>query len=317
MVTRMTVSITAVLALVVLVGCSDPSQDSIDAPTERREPAPTATAEPAVSSDDESLPPFVQILSPEYQAAYRLLPDGPWAREYVSRQFDWFDFEKWQKLDWEDRIEIETDYELEAWKELQWKRLLQEAESDSDFEEWLIERVRGLDPKVGQQFGSVKNVSGRIALVRSLIKDEGLYVDVEAILIEWEGRKVGHSDELIAYIVEDFRDMHETSLVWFSLEGKASDVHSAEIDICHLLMDTVAGEHPRSVITDGNCEIEKAIEIAQENLAANGGQFAHTEEDFRHWIEFADSVESGELDANRGEYVNPNLDDDEDDNYDN
>ncbi|MXY44429.1 MAG: hypothetical protein F4Y50_10350 [Dehalococcoidia bacterium] len=328
MITRLTVPITAVLALVVLVGCSESPRPSVNAPNEQSgteasasptsvpSPSPTATVEPTADSDEESLPPFVQILSPEYQDAYRLLPEGPWAKEYIARQFDWFDFEKWQILEWEDSIEIETNYELDAWKELQWKRLLQEAESDSDFEEWLIGQVRGIDPKVGQQFETVKNVSGRIDLVRKLIEVEGHYIDVEAILVEWEGRKVGHSDELIAYIVEDLRDMHETSLVWFSLQGKASDVHSAEIDICNLLMDTVAGEHPRSVIIDGNCEIEKAIEIAQENLAANGGQFARTEEDFRHWIEFADSVESEEHDANRGEYVNPNPDDDEDGNYD-
>ena len=328
MVTRLTVRITAILALVVLVGCSESPRPSVNAPNEPSgteastiptfvpSPSPTATVEPAAGSDQESLPPFVQILSPEYQAAYRLLPDGPWAKEYIARQFDWFDFETWQKLEWEDRIEIEANHEMDAWKERQWERLLQEAESDSDFEEWLIERVRELDPKVGQQFESVKNVSGRIDLVRRLIEVEGLYVDFEAILVEWEGRKVGHSDELIAYIVEDLRDMHETSLVWFSLVGKAADVHSAEMDICRLLMDTVAGEHPRSVITDGNCEIEKAIEIAQQNLAANGGQFAHTEEDFLHWIEFADSVDSGEQDADRREYENPNPDDNEDDNYD-
>ena len=328
MVNRLTVSMIAVLALVVLVGCSESRRPSVDAPNEQSEleasaapttvpsPTPTATAEPTAGSDEESLPPFVQILSPEYQEAYRLLPDGPWATEYISRQFDWFDFDAWQKLEWEDRIEIETNYELDAWKELQWKRLLQEAESDSDLEEWLIERVHGIDPKVGQQFESDTNVSDRIGLVRKLIEVEGHYIDVEVILVEWEGRKVGHSDELIAYIVEDVRDMHETSLVWFSLVGKAADVHSAEMDICRLLMDTVAGEHPRSVITDGNCEIEKAIEIAQQNLAANGGQFAHTEEDFRHWIEFADSVESGEHDADRKEYENPNPDDDEDDDSD-
>ena len=326
MVTRLTVPMIAVLALVVFVGCSESPRPSVDeqsepeasaTPTSVPSPSPTATVEPTAGSDEESLPPFVQILSPEYQAAYRLLPDGAWATEYISRQFDWFDFEAWQKLDWEDRIEVETNYELGVSMELQWKRLLQEAESDSDLEEWLIERVRGIDPKVGQQFESDTNVSDRIGLIRRLIEVEGLGVDVEAIWIEWDGRKVGLSDEMIAYMVEDMRDMHETSFVWFSLQGKAADVHSAEMDICRLLMEVVAGEDPRSVITDGNCEIEQAIEIAQENLVANGGQFAHTEEEFRHWIEFADSVESKELDADRGEYVNPNPDDDEDDDYDN
>ena len=81
-------------------------------------------------------------------------------------------------------------------------------------------------------------------------------------------------------------------------------------------MNTVAGQAPRSVITDGKCEIEKAIEIAQEYLAASGGQPALTETDFRESIEFNEAVESGEYDANRGKYINPNSDDDEDDNFD-
>ena len=76
--------------------------------------------------------------------------------------------------------------------------------------------------------------------------------------------------------------------------------------MCVLLMNTVAGQSHRSVIDDGKCEIEKAIKIAQEYLAANGGQPYLSEEGFRESIEFNEAVESGENDANRGEYVNPN-----------
>ena len=137
-------------------------------------------------------------------------------------------------------------------------------------EKWLVERVRQLDPEIGRQFESVKSVSDRVELVRRLIEVEGLYIDVRVILIEWEGRQVGHSDELIALIVEDLRDMTEISHVWWSLGEKAQVVHGFEIDLCMLLMNKVAGQSHRSVITDGNCEITKAIEIAQEYLAAKG-----------------------------------------------
>ena len=328
MVTRLTVPITAVLALVVLVGCSDSPRPSLNAPNEQSgteasatptsvpSPSPTATVEPTADSDEESLPPFAQILSPEYQEAYRLLPDGPWAKKYIARQVQEFDLDEWRQMDSDDGVDVETTRELNAGKEFQLRSMLEDAERDAEVEKWLVERVESLDADIGRQIESRKSVSDRTELFRTLVEDEGLYIDVELIMLEWEERKLGFSDEQIANIAEDFRDMYETSAVYWGLSSKARTVHSLEIDICRLLMEIVAGEHPRSVITDGNCEIDKAIEIAQENLAANDGQFARTEEDFRHWIEFADSVESGEHDANRGKYVNPNPDDDEDDNYD-
>ena len=329
MVTRLTVPMIAVLALVVFAACSESPKSSLDAPIEGSapaasatptpvpSPAPTATVEPVTGSEDtDSLPQFVQILSPEYHEAYRLLPDGPWARESISRQFQDFDLDEWQQLDWEEGSEVAFNYELNAWTEIQWKRLLQDAEGDPVVEKWLVERVRQLDPEIGRQFESVKSVSDRVELVRRLIEVEGLYIDVRVILIEWEGRQVGHSDELIALIVEDVRKMTEISHAWWSLGEKAQVVHGFEIDLCVLLMNTVAGQSHRSVITDGNCEITKAIEIAQEYLAANGGQPALTETDFRGAIEFNEAVESGEYNRNREKYVNPNPDDDEDDNYD-
>ena len=238
MVTRLTVPTIAVFVLAVLTACSESPKSSLDAPTERSAPAassaptsvpassPTVAAEPTTDFEDaDSLPQYVQILSPEYHEAYRLLPDGPWARESISRQFQDFDFDEWQQLDWEEGSKVEFNYELDAWKEVQWKRALQDSERDPEVEEWLVERVRGLDPEIGRQFESVKSVSGRVELVRRLIEVEGLYIDVEVILIEWEGRKVGHSDELNAFIVEDLRDMFEISHVWWSLGRKAQVVH--------------------------------------------------------------------------------------------
>ena len=212
---------------VVLVGCFETPQDSFGASAERStqaasvaptsvpSPTPTATVEPTASTENaESLPPFVQILSPEYHAAYRLLPDGPWARESISQQFQNFDLGKWRQLDWEEGFEAVFKYELDAWKKVRWKRVLQDSEDDPDVEEWLVERVRGTDPEISQQFEVVGSVSERMEVVRRLIEVEGLYVDVEGVLVEWEGRQVGHSDELIAITIEDIRDMHEVSQVW-------------------------------------------------------------------------------------------------------
>ena len=196
---------TAVFSLVVFAACSESPRSGIDAPIEGSapaasatptpvpSPAPTATVEPVTGSEDtDSLPPFVRILSPEYHEAYRLLPDGPWARESISRQFQDFDFDEWQQLDWEEGSEVEFNYELDALKEIQWKRVLQDAEDDPVVEKWLVERLDGLDPEIGRQFESVKSVSDRMDLVRRLIEVEGHYSDVELIFVEWEGRQVGH-----------------------------------------------------------------------------------------------------------------------------
>ncbi len=44
------------------------------------------------------LPPAVQMLSPEYQEAYRLLPQGPWASKYFAQTFADFDEEQWANM---------------------------------------------------------------------------------------------------------------------------------------------------------------------------------------------------------------------------
>ena len=127
MTTRLIVPMTAVFSLLVFTACSESPRSGIDAPIEGSapaasatptpvpSPAPTATVEPVTGSEDaDSLPQFVQILSPEYHEAYRLLPDGPWARESISRQFQDFDLDEWQQLDWEEGSEVEIQLRVEC-----------------------------------------------------------------------------------------------------------------------------------------------------------------------------------------------------------
>ena len=53
----------------------------------------------ATSETDEPLPLAVEVMSVEYQEAYRLLPNGPAATAYYARGFEDFDLAQWQALD--------------------------------------------------------------------------------------------------------------------------------------------------------------------------------------------------------------------------
>ncbi len=52
-------------------------------------------------------------------------------------------------------------------------------------------------------------------------------------------------------------------------------------------------EHPWDVISKAGCDVDQANRLAQEALKVNGGQAAVSEEDFRSWVEFRRTVDTG------------------------
>ena len=52
------------------------------------------------------------------------------------------------------------------------------------------------------------------------------------------------------------------------LGDKERIVRQNEISVCTLLMEMVVGEGPFTVIADGRCDIERAVELAKQKIGA-------------------------------------------------
>lgn len=281
------------LLFIVVLACEDTAVPALpptatptldDTPKATAVPNRTGAAEP---EGIESLPQGVRILSPAYHEAYRLLPNGPWARKYIARLLDDFDLEEWEQLEWNYGPWGEAPPKLTPEKEFfQLTPMLRAAERDPEVGKWLLKKVEALDPDAARRLQSAESISDRADVFRSLIEDDGREWDVEVILIEWGGKEAGQSDETISLIIEAARDHHEYLRVLGSLGMKERMVLHQEMEMCSLLMSTVAGENTTSVVTDGRCDIVKAIELAEQALQANGGRSALSEDDFRRAVEY-------------------------------
>ena len=257
---------------------------SADTPT----PAPTsAQTDPAAPPGD--LPPAVRILPPEYHRAYRLLPaEGPWTRKYIAGFLDGFDYETWQQLPWEDEVQGEYQPTLDDDTEVtQIIPMLRVAERDPDSEAWLLEKVGAFAPEAAEQLQSTEDISARVEVFRKLVEVDGHEWEVEALSIAWGGKQAGQPDEFIARLIElqsaEYEYSTDASISW-----KQRIMDGNKGAVCNLLLGLVlGGEYPQSVVIGGPswCDIDMAIELAEEALLANGGQPAHSEDDIREWME--------------------------------
>ncbi len=162
------------------------------------------------------LPPAIQILSPPYQKAYRLLPQGPWASEYIAYYFNDFDPEEWAKMGpIEPGIRFMETPELGAGEE--W--LLTRMVKDADTKEWLLMKVRG----VGKEAARVLEASeDRLEGLRKLV-EMGWEQQVMDIAREWEMRKGGLTDEQIANIFSMQHKQRERVEVFDPTGAEGSD----------------------------------------------------------------------------------------------
>ncbi len=293
------------LALVVLAGCSNPppaaaptnapavppTPTAFVAPTSTPAVSPTPTASvaqtPAAQSSIDDLPEFIRVLSPEYHAAYRLAARGPWAKKYLAAEVAsaGMEFDEWDRLPWNDGTGTGLYHKWGPGMEFNWGRALKNVERDPEDNEWLTERITLIDQDIGQQFRLASSISERLELLEQLVTAEGRYIKLELVFVEWEGRLLDSDEETIARVVESTRDHLERMQVYSSLPMKEGILHHIEIALCNLIMYGVANQDSGPVIVDGRCDMVLAMSLAEEALAANGGQFAWTEEDFREMLE--------------------------------
>ena len=262
-------------------GPSEAAQASVD-PVDEAARTPADQAETA-QEDADTLPESVRMLTPAYNQAYRLLPDGPWARKYIALRLEEIESVDWESL----KASYSGPYpapvpEMDPGEEFQLRRVL----TDAGEEEWLIRKVRSLDADVARQFETTQDVTERLEALRRLVEVEGKEQGVLEIEMEWQMRLAGNSEAEIARFLERERNsvaLSEARRQWTPDEQR---VGHTEITVCNAVMNYVVGENPGVYRSDGRCDIDKVISMTKEALDARDGQALYSEDDFREMVEF-------------------------------
>ena len=274
------------LIAAVLVGAMA-CQEATDpaAPSDGVESAagPSGAAQVSANSE-EDLPESVRMLAPTYHEAYRLLPDGPWARKYMALRL-----EALESIDWE---KVKASYagpypkpvpEMDPGEEFQLRRVL----TDAGDEEWLIRKVQSLDADSGRQFKATQDVTERLETLRRLVEVEGKEQGVLEIEMEWQMRLAGRNEAEIARFLERERNsvaLSEARLQWTPDEQRTGNT---EIAVCDAVMNYVVGENPGVYLPDGRCDIDKVLAMTKEALEARAGHTLYAEDDFQEMVEYA------------------------------
>ena len=265
--------------LVVAMAC----QQNADQATEPSKEVEAASAQASVDPAD-ALPESVRMLAPEYHKAYRLFPDGPWARKYITLRIKAIESVDWEKL----KASYAGPYpppvpEMDPGEEFQLRRAL----TDAGDAKWLIQRLRSLDADAARQFEATQDVTERLETLRQLVEVEGKEQGVLEIEMEWRMRLARWSEAEIVRFLERERNsvaLSEARRQWTPDEQRVGDT---EITVCNAVMNYVVGENPGVYLPDGRCDIDKVISMTKEALDARDGQALYSEDDFREMVEFA------------------------------
>ncbi len=169
---------------------------------------------------------------------------------------------------------------------LEWEDewLLTRMVQDSDAEEWLLLKLEGLGEEAVRVLDAAEDgLEGLLKLVEMGWKNQ-----VVEIGREWQLRfKLNESEEEIVRLLAVRRTAREMQDAKMQLGPKELIVLLNELRVCTSLMDfVVGGQHPWfDVVSEGRCDVDKAMRLAREALEANDGHSAVGEDFFREAVE--------------------------------
>ena len=291
------------VVLVVAMACQQ-TADPAAPPVATAEPQPTETltaqetpaAVVATSIDAaSSLPPAIQILSPAYQEAFRLLPDGEWARKLYALDFEDFDLDEWSKSDDTPYVVTPVPFELDRADEFNLMRVLR----DEDAQDWVVEKVRELDAGFGERFASAGTPSERLEVLKQMVTTKGVEPNVlyAELFMRWQIKITGQGDDEIARSVAWFRQGNDTSRVVLQLSAKGMPVRMNELQVCEFLMwDVVRTVDTLDVIANGQCDVAKVVQLSKEALQPDSGKTVPTEAEYRERFEGIEKLRAAQQD---------------------
>ena len=257
------------------------AQAEPETPAADASPEPTAPPSPVPSGDDARaalLPPAIQILSPAYQEAYRLLPDGEWAQRYFAvAYFEDFDYQEWSVMSETPPDILDISHELGRGTEWKLTRILR----DDDEQEWFVRRIGELDADAARSFEATQAEEDRIDILRTLYEEGRKDREIQDIIVEWEMRFGGLQGVELARQLEFHRDKIQRLYDLSALSPKEWTVRVHEQKVCELLAYFVIGGSPSDVQSGADCYIEKAVSLSKQALERRGGQPIIDEDEFR------------------------------------
>ena len=258
------------------------AQAEPETPTADASPEPTFSPSPVPSGDDAQaalLPPAIQILSPEYQEAYRLLPDGEWAQRYfAAAYFEHFDYQEWSVMSETPPDILDISHELDRGTEWKLTRILR----DDEAQEWFVRRIGELDADAARSFEATQAEEDRINILRTLYEEGRKDREIQDVIVEWEMMWLeGLEGEELARLLESHRDSIKRLYDLSALSPKEWTVRVHELSVCELLAYFVIGGSPSDVQSGADCDIEKAVSLSKQALERRGGQPIIDEDEFR------------------------------------
>ena len=257
------------------------AQAEPETPAADASPEPTAPPSPVPSGDDAQaalLPPAIQILSPAYQEAYRLLPDGEWAQRYFAiAYFEDFDYQEWSVMSETPPDILDISYELDRGTEWKLTRILR----DDDEQEWFVRRIGELDADAARSFEATQAEEDRINILRTLYEEGRKGREIQDVIVEWEMRLEGLQGEELTRQLEFHRDKIQRLYDLSALSPKEWTVRVHEQKVCELLAYFVIGGSPSDVQSGADCDIDAAVSLSKQALERRGGQPIIDEDEFR------------------------------------
>ena len=294
-----------ILAVLVVAMACQQSADPAAPPVATAEPQPTETltaqetpaAVVATSIDAaSSLPPAIQILSPAYQEAFRLLPDGEWARKLYALDFEDFDLDEWSKSDDTPYVVTPVPFELDRADEFNLMRVLR----DEDAQDWVVEKVRELDVAFGEKFEAAETPRERLDVLRQMVKTtevEPSVLDAELFTRWLLGVTSEYGENEIAQAIARQRQFNDTSRVLWELSAKGQAVRMNELQVCEFLMwDVVRTVDTLDVIANGQCDVAKVVQLSKQALQPDSGKTVPTEAEYRERFEGIEKLRAAQQD---------------------
>ena len=241
-------------------------------------PSSRAADPPTQQEGTDDLPPAIQILSPAYQEAYRLLPDGEWAQRYFAiAYFEDFDYQEWSVMSETPPDILDISYELDRGTEWKLTRILR----DDDEQEWFVRRIGELDADAARSFEATQAEEDRIDILRTLYEEGRKGREIQDVIVEWEMRLEGLQGEELTRQLEFHRDKIQRLYDLSALSPKEWTVRVHEQKVCELLAYFVIGGSPSDVQSGADCDIDAAVSLSKQALERRGGQPIIDEDEFR------------------------------------
>lgn len=277
-------TLTTILMLAMLVACGKTEPATPTATPAPTEPPVLATSTPTPLAATDDLPPAVRILSAQYQAAYRLLPDGEWAQKfYRTTTFDDFDPARFANAS--DTPPVYNAVPIQPigpGQEFNLKRVLGKEDAAS----WVETKVAELAPSYGDKFAKAEGADERYAVLDEAVmagEVRAWVLEVE-IFFRWQGLVSGMTREQTDLEAQRTLQLLGYSDMMNTLSEKQQIIRRNELRVCELLMTEIVGvSHSLDVVQNNECDLEKAVELA--NGAILSGKKPPTEDKYKAWFD--------------------------------